>query len=282
MMPVIDAHQHYWRSAAQDQPWRTHDHAGLDRDFGPADLAPALAAHGIDGTVVVQSVDGPDENDRLVAYAAEPSVAGVVGWLPVQDPDAARAELARVSIPKHVGVRCLIGRDPLEWLARPEVRTLFGELASRGLAWDVVPLTAEQTAAVVALARAVPELQIVVDHLGRPPIDTGDWDPWRERMNELATCPNVALKVSVGLDVLTAWPEWRADDIRPAVAHVVDRLGAARLMLASNWPVVTLRADHETAWRDVASLLDAHLPDAEDRARVRGGTAVAAYRLDRS
>ena len=281
MMPAIDAHQHYWRTAAQDQPWRTHDHAGLDRDFGPADLAPALAAHGIDGTVVVQSVDGADENDRLVGYAAEPSVAGIVGWLPLQHPDAARAELERVTIPKHVGVRCLIGHDPLGWLADADVVALFRDLAVRELAWDVVPLTDEQTSAVIALARAVPELQIVVDHLGRPPIETGDWQPWRDRIDALAACPNIAMKVSVGLDVLTAWPAWNADEIRPAVTHVVDRLGPERLMLSSNWPVVTLRADHETAWADIGSLLDELLPHAADRARVRGGTAEAAYRLDR-
>ena len=121
-----------------------------------------------------------------------------------------------------------------------------------------------------------------VHALGRPPIDTGDWQPWRDRIDALAACPNVAMKVSVGLDVLTAWPAWDADDIRPAVAHVAGALGPERLMLSSNWPVVTLRADHETAWSDMAALLDELLPDAADRARVRGGTAVAAYRLDRS
>ena len=180
--------------------------SAIERDYGPADLAPELAACGVDATVLMQSVDEPAENDRLSEYArAAGTVAGVVGWLPLSDPRAARAEWQRAGTRAWCGVRTLIGRDPLGWLGNPAVVELFGDLAREGLVWDVVPITAEQVAAVTRLAEAVPELRLVVDHLARPPLDSGGWQPWANQVGELARCPGVALKVSVGVDALTAW-----------------------------------------------------------------------------
>ena len=278
----IDAHQHYWRMGEADQSaWRTGAHGAIARDYGPADLGPELERCGVDGTVLMQSVDEAAENDRLAAYAREaPSVAGVVGWLPIQDPTAARRELDRAGTDRWRGVRTLIGRDPLEWLGQPDVVALFRDLAAEALVWDVVPITPEQVAAVLRLARAVPDLRLVVDHLARPPLDSREWDPWAGQVAELATCPGVALKASVGVDALTAWPAWQPEVLRPYVAHVLDRFGPHRLMLASNWPVVLLRATYADAWTDLSDAVVAAGAGPADLAEVTGGTASRWYVLD--
>jgi L-fuconolactonase len=276
---TIDAHHHFWRTAAQDQPWRDSSHQALAEDFGPEDLAPELAAAGIDATVLIQSVDEPAENDRLAAYAHSDLVAGVVAWLPLADPAAALAELDRISISKLSGVRTLIARDPLDWLVRPESLELFREIARRGLAWDVVPVTSEQITAVGKLADAVPELRMVIDHLGRPPLDTGAWQPWAGHLTELAGNPSVAVKVSVGIDVLTTWDSWRGPDLLPYVEWVGARFGASRLMLASNWPVVLLKSRYGQAWSDLSAVVAEVFSDPQDRALIRGGTAENWYRL---
>jgi len=277
---TVDAHQHYWKVAAQEQPWRTSAHGSIDRDYEPADLAPELAAAGVDATVLMQSVDSPEENDRLAAYAAStPTVAGVVGWLPLQDAGAARRELVRAADATWCGVRCLVARDPMEWLATPESVALFREVAARDVAWDVVPITAEQVEAVVRLADAVPELRIVVDHLARPPLDTGGWQPWADLIGRLAACPSVALKVSVGIDALTAWPQWQPDVLAPYVRHVLDSFGPDRLMLASNWPVVLLRAPYGQAWADLSAALVGAGASPEDMDLMTGGTAQRWYGL---
>lgn len=280
--PTIDAHHHYWQVAAEEQSWRTSAHGAIDRDYGPEDLAPELAGTGVDATVLMQSVDSPAENDRLAAYAGSaPSVAGVVGWLPMSDPEAARRELGRTGDGAGwCGVRCLVARDPLEWLATPTAVALFRDLAARGLAWDVVPITPEQVAAVLGLARAVPELKVVVDHLARPPLDTGGWQPWADQVAELAACPGVALKVSVGIDALTAWPAWQPTTLHPYVSHVFQAFGPRRLMLASNWPVVLLRAGYGQAWSDQLAAVEAAGASTEDLAEVTGGTAARWYGLD--
>jgi L-fuconolactonase len=280
----IDAHQHYWRMGEADQSaWRTAAHDAIARDYGPEDLASELDRCGVDATVLMQSVDEAAENDRLAAYAREAStVAGVVGWLPIQDPTAARRELDRAGTDMWRGFRTLIGRDPLEWLGQPDVVALFRDLAAQGLVWDVVPITPEQVAAVLGLARVVPDLRVVVDHLARPPLDTRRWDPWAGQVAELASSSGVALKVSVGVDALTAWSAWQPDVLRPYVAHVLQCFGPGRLMLASNWPVVLLRATYADAWRDLSDAVAGAGAGPEDLAEVTGGTASSWYRLDAS
>jgi L-fuconolactonase len=89
----------------------------------------------------------------------------------------------------------------------------------------------------------------------------------------------VALKVSVGIDVLTAWPGWRPADLAPYVARAVELFGPRRLMLASNWPVVTLRAGYVDAVRDLDAAVAATGLQAAELAEVRGGTAVRWYAL---
>lgn len=281
-MVTIDAHQHFWRTAAQEQPWRTAAHQMLERDYLPDDLDSDLRQVGVDGTVLMQSVDEPAENDRLADFATHPSVTGVVAWIPIKESEAALAELDRVRIEGLCGVRCLIAKDPLDWLTEAPALRLFEEIARRGLAWDVVPITEEQTAQVIKLARLVPELKIVVDHLGRPPLDTGGWSPWADHLAELAQSPAVALKVSVGIDALTAWAVWDPAELDRYVTHAVEQFGADRLLLGSNWPVVLLRASYASAWNDVRSLLFAHLSTDAERAAVVGGTAVRVYGLDPS
>lgn len=153
--------------------------------------------------------------------------------------------------------------------------------ASTPLCWDVVPVTDAQVDAGVALAHRVPELSIVVDHLARPPLDTGELDGWIARLAALAACENVALKVSVGIDVLTSWARWEPEALVPVVAHAGAAFGPRRLMLASNWPVVTRRAGYRSAIRDLDAAVAAAGVDAAGLAEVRGGTAARWYHLTR-
>ena len=275
-MTVIDAHHHFWRVDAQDQPWRDARHGAIARDYTPEDLACELALAGVDQTVLIQSVDEPAENDRLMRYVEAPFVGAVVGWLPLSDPAAARAEWERNGAGFN-GVRCLVGRDPLEWLNKPDSVALFTELAAAGVSWDVVPVTAEQTDAVVGLAQEVPHLRIIVDHLGRPPIDSGGWEPWATQLRRLAACPQVGLKVSLGIDLLTALHAWPGELDR-YVAWAVECFGPDRLMLASNWPVILLKASYQEAWSALRSTVERCVPGPDELAAVLGGTAAHYYR----
>jgi L-fuconolactonase len=126
----------------------------------------------------------------------------------------------------------------------------------------------------------VPDLRIVVDHLARPPLDGRDPRGWEEGLRALARCPGVAVKLSVGIDVLAGWGRWDTDALRRCVAVAVDAFGPRRLMLASNWPVVLLRSPYATAWRDLAGAVAAAGVAGAERAEVLGGTAARWYGLE--
>lgn len=282
-MTAVDAHQHFWREdALASQSWREPTgHEVLERGFEPADLRPGLAAAGIEKTVLIQSMDNAEENRRLALYARQaPFVAGVVAWLPLQDGDGARAELEALEEMEHLrGVRCLIGKTSLDWLSSPGPAGVLRELAKRQLAWDVVPVTPDQVAAVEAVATRFPDLTIVIDHLARPGLDTGDWEPWATQVTHLARHPNVFLKLSVGVDVLSAWPQWDVPRLAPYATHAVGAFTPARCMLASNWPVILLRASYDGALADLASAAAGAGLDRAELADIRGGTASRVYRL---
>jgi L-fuconolactonase len=257
-LPVVDAHHHFWIRGESHQSWRGPEHAALDSSFHPDDLRVQLHTAQVDRTVLVQSVNTDEENGRLLSYArAVDFVAGVVAWLPLEAPDTAMRMLdALREHPQICGVRCLIGREDIDWLGRPAALRLLADVAAAGWAWDIVPVTTTQVGALLRAVERLPQLRVVVDHLGRPPIESDGWQPWARHMAELATAPGVAAKVSVGIDVLTAWPRWDADQLQRYVDHIAAVFGPDRMMLASNWPVITLRADYARAWADLKATVE--------------------------
>lgn len=77
----VDAHHHLWRTSARRHEWLDGDEtAAIRRDFTEADLR--AAALGIDATVLVQVLPDFEESVEFLAIAAaEPVIAGVVGWI---------------------------------------------------------------------------------------------------------------------------------------------------------------------------------------------------------
>lgn len=281
--PAVDAHQHFWRrDALAQQSWHSpEEHRSIAREFSPADLSADLTTAGVQSTVLVQAMDNAQENRRLEEFAQRARfVAGIVAWLPLRDSAAATAELQALDAVGLVrGVRCLVGHDPLDWLCTRQSTEVLEALISRGLSWDVVPVTEEQVLAVEAVAARLPRLSVVVDHLARPPIEAGGWRPWADQVARLGRLPNVVMKLSVGVDVLTAWRAWDADALAPYVRHALECFGPARCMSASNWPVVLLKRDYVDAWRDLDAAVRGTGLGPEELVQVRGGTARRVYRL---
>jgi predicted TIM-barrel fold metal-dependent hydrolase len=85
------------------------------------------------------------------------------------------------------------------------------------------------------LARAHPDIPMVVNHTGMPRDRSPDGlDHWRRAMRVLAEQPNVTTKIS-GFAMFD--PAWSAESIRPLVLETIDIFGTNRCMFASNFPV---------------------------------------------
>jgi predicted TIM-barrel fold metal-dependent hydrolase len=136
---------------------------------------------------------------------------------------------------------------------RPEIRAGVARLAAHGLvldAWCYHP----QLADVIALARAVPQVTIVMCHVGGV-LGYGAYAgkkeevhaTWRASMAELARCPNVSVKLggmlnrgaALNFRTLSEPPNseaWAAA-WRPYVEPCIELFGAERCNFESNFPV---------------------------------------------
>lgn len=201
----------------------------------------------------------------------------MVGWVPLDRPEeAARLLDGLRREPKFVGVRHLVNVEPdPDWIARPEVIEGLGVVAARGLAFDYVGILPRHLEHVPRLAERVPGLRIVIDHLGKPPIAAGGFEPWGSLLARAAQAPNVFAELS-GLDAGGA-AGWSAADLARYVGHALALFGPERLLFGSDWPVAVLRGGYAKVWRETGATL-VGLTQAE-RDRILGGTAVEVYRL---
>lgn len=279
----IDSHHHVWDPTRRDYPWM----AGLDaihKPFAAEDLKPLLDANGIDGSVLVQTVADLQETREFLALASEtPFILGVVGWADLQTLDlAADIEELRDGDGGEflVGIRHQVHdeEDPA-WLLREEAQRGLEALAEANLVYDLLVRPRELPAA-ITVARDFPHLRFVVDHIAKPPIASGELEPWAELMHEFAGLGNVACKLS-GM-VTEASPDgWTVDDLLPYVRTVVEIFGHDRLMFGSDWPVCLLAASYDevvAATREALERLEVLTPET-DRA-IFGGTAAHWYNLD--
>ena len=187
---TIDAHQHFWSLQHSEYAWLTPALGPIYRDFGPDELEPQLGAAGVDATVLVQAENSYADTDYMLSIADERGwVAGVVGWVPLLEPEEAAEALDRyLQHPKFKGVRHLIHDEPdPDWVVQDAVVEGLGLLADRGLPFDVVSVLPRHLEHVVTLAERVPDLRMVIDHLSKPPIAEGGWEPWASLI-AAATC----------------------------------------------------------------------------------------------
>ncbi|WP_250526487.1 amidohydrolase family protein [Caballeronia sp. GAWG2-1] len=275
----IDAHQHYWDPARGDYGWLTPDLKPLYRVFGSDDLAPLRKITNVKQTVVVQAAATVDETRYLLNLARDDeSIAGVVGWVPLDSVDAVEIidEFARDK--KFKAVRPMLQDLPddtwIDHAPRPEAIQRLIEL---DLAFDAL-IFARHVPSLVEFAGRYPALRIVVDHGAKPPIRDGEagWQPWAGGIAQLAALPQRLYCKLSGL-ATEASPSWTADTLAPYVAHLIDQFGHERLMWGSDWPVLNLNGCY-TDWHAAARRLVSHLEKAEEDA-IFGGNARAFYRL---
>jgi L-fuconolactonase len=153
-----------------------------------------------------------------------------------------------------------------------------------------------QISDLAAAARAVPETRMVLDHVGGPLAIKGYagkrdevFKAWAGSIRELATCPNVFIKLGgLGMRINGFQFEDAADPPssealakawKPYIETCIEAFGANRCMFESNFPVDKGSYSYPVFWN--ACKLLAKGASATEKADLFAGTAQRFYKLSR-
>lgn len=316
-LPICDPHHHVWMHRHEPPAYQRYmlsELAGDIRDSG----------HDIRSTVFIEvktfyRSDGPDEMrpvgevahvEQLAEEAAggrygpTKIAAGIVGHADLKLGDRVTPVLAAMqgASARFRGIRHATGWDASPELAQRDIRGVMSSpqyragarvLARMGLSLDN-SLYHTQLEELAALARAVPDLTIVVNHIGGlvriGPYANRDHEvlaDWRRGIALAAACPNVVMKLGgvgqrrFGYDWLTrAQPigsEELARALAPLMHYCIEQFGPNRCMFESNFPVDKVSYSYGVVWNAFKRL--SRVYSTSERAALFQDTAVRVYRL---
>ena len=314
-LPIIDTHHHIWEDRGR---YNLEDM-----------LADTGSGHNVVATVFIDCrqkyrTSGPEEmrpvgeveyvaavaEECLARYPGKTRVAaGIVGYADltlgarVEPVLAAQIEAGRG---RFRGVRNSAGwhEDPIignnhhgagpGHYLRADFRDGLDRLTKMGLALDAL-VYHHQHADLLALARACPDANIIMNHTGMP-LGYGPFSGklkevsvvWRKHLAEIAACPNVTMKLggmmmrlaSYDYNVVSAPPssEQLADYWRPWIEPCIELFGAQRCTFESNFPVDKMGIGYAPLWNAFKRI--AANASADEKTALFSGTARRVYRLD--
>jgi L-fuconolactonase len=281
--PIVDAHLHIYDPARFSYPWMKGVPT-LDRPHLPKDYDRLTEGVAIEAMVFVEVDVEPDahlDEARFIEEQArvEQRLKGMVASMPMEKGMAVEPDLAAyANLPLARGVRRLIERhkDEPGWALREDLVTAVRLLPKYGFTFDLCILH-PQLRDTIELASRCPEVQFILDHIGKPGIRAGLREPWWTEIRELARLPNVRCKIS-GVVTEADHAHWTEDEVAPYIAHAIECFGFDRVMFGGDWPVSELA----TSYRRWVALVDRVVSGASDseRRRLYRDNAIAFYRLD--
>ncbi len=277
---IIDSHQHFWQHGQPfDYSWQDAEElAPIRRDFMPEDLEPLIRQVGVDRTVFVQTQHDTAENRWALDLADKHDfIAGVVGWVDLASEQCEEQLLEFRQHPKFVGIRHITQDEPDDnFIVRPDVIRGLKVLQKHGVPFDLLFYVRHLRHA-ATLARELPELPMVIDHLAKPRIKDGALAEWIADFLAAAAFPNVYCKLS-GMVTEADWQNWKPADLRPWVDAALEHFGPQRCMFGSDWPVCELAATYDQVYSALVEVLGP-LGESESAA-IFGTTAAQFYGLD--
>lgn len=266
--PIVDTHTHFYDpSRPQGVPWPGKG-TPLYRTVLPDDWAKVALPHGVTSTVVVEASAWLEDNQWILDLAAnDKRIVGFVGRLDPLLPDFA-ANLKRFAAnPIFRGIR-LSSAILVEQVGKPEFLAVMKLLAERGLQIDVNGGGGPYLEAVATLATAIPDLRIVIDHVGGAGDPTQLKDEWKQGMQVAGKNSNIFCKVSaLAEQTKTDFGKAPQDTAfyLPILDHVWSCFGEDRVIYGSNWPVSDKGAPYDVVFRIVKEYFSAKGSTAEEK-----------------
>jgi len=319
-LPICDPHHHFWDFRTARIPYQRYLLHELATDM--------QSGHNVRSTVFIEAramyrVEGPEEmrpigEVEFVQGLAAASASGLYGpgraaasiighanlllgdrvepvleALKAASPNRFRGIRHSVTWDPHPEVENTAAHRMQAQLANEQFRTGARALARMGLTlegWMYFPQLPE----LADFARAIPNLQIILNHIGGL-IRTGPYAgkddevlaTWRRGLAAVAECPNVTIKLG-GMGMPRNGFDWHArakpigsEELAAAMApymnYCIEKFGANRCMFESNFPVDKVSFSYHVMYNAFKRLSQGY--SASERTAMFHDTAVRVYRV---
>jgi predicted TIM-barrel fold metal-dependent hydrolase len=194
---IVDSQVHLWKPNTPDRPWVPGVSPQIPEPLTIEKLLPMMDAVGVDRAVVVPpSWDGDRVDYVLEAAARYPARFGVMGRIPLNDPQSRERITTWKQQPGMLGIRLTFLGNSAAALTDGTADWLWPAAEKAGI--PIMFLTAGTLPLFAPIAERYPQLQLIIDHLG---ISTQVVNEKKvpEAVNQavaLARFPNVSVKLA--------------------------------------------------------------------------------------
>ena len=314
---ICDPHHHFWDFRTARIPYQRYllhelvadvdcghnvrstvfiEARSMYRPTGPVELRPVGEVEFVQGLAAASASGsyGPCRAAAAIVGHADLKLADrvepVLEALQAASPNRFRGIRHTVTWDPHPEVE---NREKEGVLASAEYRAGAQVLARMGLSLDT-GVCFPQLPELAEFARAVPELTIILNHLGGlqrvGPFGNRDDEvvpAWRSGIAAVAKCPNVNLKLGgigmprLGFDWHTRSTPFGSDELAAAMApfmtYCVEQFGPNRGMFESNFPVDKVSYSYNVMYNAFKRLSKGY--SATERAAMFHDTAARVYRI---
>ncbi len=260
---IVDAHVHLWNPEYLRIRWLDGNDL-LNQTYALEEYRTHTAGVNVAAFVYVQVDAEPAYGLIEAKWAADRAkedsrLQGIVAYAPLEYGERTRAYLdALVQIEPNLikGVRRILQdeADPAFCL-QPDFIKGVQLLAEYKLSFDIC-VNHRQLEAVIELVRQCPNVNFMLDHMGKPGIAQNLREPWGEQIRQLAKLPNVMCKVS-GVITEADHQKWNINDISPYIEHVLGTFGQDRVVFGSDWPVMLLAGNYQSWFQTLQEITHA-------------------------
>src|ERR671922_1219344 len=317
-LPICDPHHHLWEFRPEPLAYQRYLLPDLAEDLN--------SGHNVRATVFIEvkaryRADGPEEMrpvgevefvEGLAAenargqYGRAQVAAAIIGYadLKLGERIAPVLEAMQAASPARFrGVRHSVGWDPSPDLVNRDIQGVLSSdqyragarvLAGMGLCLEN-SLYHPQLAELAAFARAVPDLTIILNHIGGL-VRVGSYanrddevlPTWRRGIAAVAACPNVIIKLG-GVGQRRFGFDWHAHAtpigseelaavLTPLMQYCIEQFGPDRCMFESNFPVDKVSYSYNVVYNAFKRLSKGY--SSAERAAMFHDTAARVYRID--
>src|SRR6266568_5871635 len=319
-LPICDPHHHFWDRRLQSMPYQRYLldelHADISsghnvrstvflearsmyRPDGPVAMRPVGEVEFVQGLAAASAsgLYGPSRAAAAIIGHADlklgAHVAPVLDALQAASPNRFRGIRHNVTWDPHPEVDNTAAHRMEKQLASDQFRTGARVLARRGLSlegWLYFPQLPE----LAAFAKAVPDLTIILNHIGGlmrvGPYANKDDEvlaTWRRGIAAVAACPNVTIKLG-GLGMPRTGFDWHtrstpigseelAASMAPFMNYCIEQFSPNRCMFESNFPVDKVSFSYNVMYNAFKRLSKGY--SAAERAAMFHDVAARVYRI---